>query len=278
MDVAFEAPRQVHSLSMKWHAKESLEPFLRQEHCHKLPFVGILTIQVCDTVFIGAYIPDGRTLEGIQQWITTMDTLEARFPKKAVVALGDLNCRARTLGHSRLNESGPILDTWIQVSDNFDVHLFTESTRPASQGFLDVVIYKDLDAPPESSFKDRIPSDHRGILTRIDLKDGHNLSRESPAVRLKMRPIKKALTELVRQKGGFGPRFKGVRNTAVLRPRSTSIDASATGSSPARAWTVSKNPCFKPRKRVNKSTQRDKASPLTWKRHPSPKTRKNSTT
>jgi hypothetical protein len=50
-----------------------------------------------------------------------------------VVALVDLNCRARTFGHSRLNESGPILDTWIQVSDNFDVHLFTEPTRPDSQ-------------------------------------------------------------------------------------------------------------------------------------------------
>jgi hypothetical protein len=96
------------------------------------------------------------------------------------------------LGHSRLNESGLILHTWIQVSANFDVHLFTEPTRPASQGFLDVVIYKDLDAPPEISFKDRIPCDHRGILTRIDLKDGHNPSRESPVVRLKMKPIKQS--------------------------------------------------------------------------------------
>jgi len=96
-----------------------------------------------------------------------MDTLEASFSNKAVVALGDLNCRVRTLGHSQLNESGPIPDTWIQVSDNFDVHLFTESTRPASQGFLDVVMYKDLDSPPEISFEDRIPSDHRGILTRL---------------------------------------------------------------------------------------------------------------
>jgi hypothetical protein len=119
-----------------------LEPFLHQEHCHKLPFEEILTIQVCNMVFVGTYIPDGRTLEGIQQWITTMVTLGASFPNKAVVALGDLNCRARTLGHSRLNESGPILDTWMQVSDNFDVHLFTEPTPPASQGFLDVVIYK----------------------------------------------------------------------------------------------------------------------------------------
>jgi hypothetical protein len=129
-----------------------------------------------------------------------MDTLEASFPNKAVVALGDLNCRAR---NSRLNESGTILDTWIQVSDNFDVHLFTEPTRSASQGFLDVVMYKDLDATPEISFEDRIPSDHRGILTRIDLKDGHNLSRESPVVRLKMKPINKTLSELVSQKGGF---------------------------------------------------------------------------
>jgi len=47
--------------------------------------VEILTIQVCDMVFVGTYIPDGRTLE-------------ASFPNKAVVALGDLNCRARTLG------------------------------------------------------------------------------------------------------------------------------------------------------------------------------------
>jgi len=105
-----------------------------------LPFVEIVTIQVCDMVFVGTYIPDGRTLEGIQQWISTMDTLEESFPNKAVVALGDLNCRARTLGHSRVNESGPILDTWIQVSDKFDVYLFTEPTRTASQGLLDVVI------------------------------------------------------------------------------------------------------------------------------------------
>jgi len=87
-----------------------LEPFLHHERCHKLPFVEILTIQVYDMVFEGTYTPDGRTLVGIQQWITTMDTLEASFPNKAVVALGDLNCRVRTLGHSRLNESGPILD------------------------------------------------------------------------------------------------------------------------------------------------------------------------
>jgi len=165
--------------------------------------VEILTIQVCDMVFVGTYIPDRRILEGTQQLFTTMDTLEASFPNKAVVALGDLNCRARQLGHSRSNESGPILDTWIQVSDNFDVHLFTEPTHPAFQRFLDVVIYKDLDTPPEISFEDRIPSDHRDILTRIDLKDGHNLSRESPVVRLKMKPINKALTELVRHKGGF---------------------------------------------------------------------------
>jgi len=89
------------------------------------------------------------------------------------------------------------------VSDNFDVLLFTEPTRPASQGFLDVVIYKDPDAPPEISFEDRIPSDHRGMLTRIDLKDGHNFSGESPVVRLKMKTINKALTELVREKEGF---------------------------------------------------------------------------
>jgi len=86
------------------------------------------------------------------------------------------------------------------VSDNFDVHLFTEPTRSASQGFLYVVMYKDLDAYPEISFEYRIPSHHRGMVTRIDLKDGHNLSRESPVVRLKMKPINKALTELVRQK------------------------------------------------------------------------------
>ena len=171
-------------------------------------------------VFVGTYIPDGRKLEGIQQWITTMDTLEASFPNKAVLGLGDLNRRARTLGHSRLIESGPILNTWIQVNDNFDVHLSTEPTRPAFQGFLDVVMYKDMDAPPEISFEERIPFDHRGILTKIDLKDGHNLSRESPVVRLKMKLINKALTELVRQKEdlpfknsptSFGPRFKGVK-------------------------------------------------------------------
>jgi len=102
----------------------------------------------------------------------------------------------------------------------------------------------DLGAPPEISFENRIPSDHRGILTQIELRDGHNLSREYPVVRLKMKPINKALTELVRQKGdlhyrnsptSFGPMFKGVRNTAALRPRTTSIDAGASGSSPARA-------------------------------------------
>jgi len=194
-----------------------------------------------------------------------MDTLEASFPNKAVVSLGNLNCRARTLEHSRLNESGPILDTWIQVSHNFDVHLFTEPTRPASQGFLDVVIYKDLDAPPEISFEDTIPSDHRGILTRIDLKDGHNLSRESPVVRLKTKPINKALTKLVRQKGGFTlHEFAHIVRAEVqrrqrhrlVRPRTTSIDAGGTGSSPARAWSVSKNPCLKPRKRVNKTDSR----------------------
>jgi len=135
-----------------------LEPFLHQEHCHKLPFVEILTIQVCDMVFVRTYIPDGRTLEGIQKWIATMDTLEASFPNKAVVALGDLNSCVK---------------------------------------------------------KEDLPF------------------RNSPT--------------------SFGPRFKGVRNTAVLRSRTTSIDAGATGSSPGRAWTVSSNPCFKPRKRVNKT-------------------------
>jgi hypothetical protein len=85
---------------------------------------------------------------------------------------------------------------------------------------LDVVIYKDLDAPPEISFEDKIPSDHRGILTRIDLKDGHILSRESPVVRLKMRPINKALTELVRQKGGFTlQEFAHIVRTEVQRPQ-----------------------------------------------------------
>ena len=72
-----------------------LEPFLHQEHCHKLPFLEILTIQVCDMVFVGTYIPDGRTLEGIQQWITTMETLEASVPQKALVALG-----ISTAGHA----------------------------------------------------------------------------------------------------------------------------------------------------------------------------------
>jgi len=156
--------------------------------------------------------------EPTRQWITTIDTLEASFPNKALVALGDLNCRARTLGHSRLNDSGPILDTWIQVSDNFDVHLFTEPTHPDSHEFWDVVIYKDLDAPPEISFEDRVFSNHRGILTRIELKDGHNLSRESPVVRLQMKPINKALTQLVRKKGGFTfQEFAHIVRTEVQR-------------------------------------------------------------
>jgi len=83
---------------------------------------------------------------------------------------GDFNCRARTLGHSRLNESGPILDSWIPVSDNFDVHLFTETMRPPSRGFLDAVLYKNLNAAPEISFEDKIPYDHRDILARIHLQ------------------------------------------------------------------------------------------------------------
>jgi hypothetical protein len=67
---------------------------------------------------------------------------------------------------------------------------------------LDVVIYKDLDAPPVIRFEDRIPSNHRSILTRIDLKDRHN----------------KALTELVRQKGGFTfQEFTDIVRTEVQR-------------------------------------------------------------
>jgi len=263
--------------------------------------VEILTIQVRDMVFVGTYIPDRSTLEGIHQWITTIDTLEASFPNEAVVALGDLNCRARTLGHSRLNESGPILDTWIQVSDNFDVHLFTEPTTPASQGFLDVVIYKDLDVPPEISFEDRIPSDHRGILTGIRLKDGHNLSRESPVVRLKTRPINKALTELVRQKGGFTlQEFVHIVRTEVQRRHKHRRLSSKNHQyryrwywfKPSKSLDRLKASMFQAQKagqqdrfkelrkstRICSSTKRDKASTLTWKRHPRPKTRENSTT
>jgi len=251
-------------------------------------------------VFVGTYFPDGRT-----GTYPAMDHYHgrsgSRLHQQSIVALGDLNCRARTLGHSRLNDSGPILDTWIQVSDNLDVHFFTEPTRPASQGFLDVIIYKDLDAPPEISFEDRIPYDHRGILTRIDLKDGHNLSRESPLVRLKMRPNNKALTELVRQKIGFTlQEFAHIVRTEVQRRQKHRRPSSKNHQyrcrwywfKPSKSLERIKESMFQAQKAGQQDRfqdlrnqyqkmlkmKGDKASTLTWKRHPSPKTRKNSTT
>jgi hypothetical protein len=164
-----------------------------------------------------------------------------------------------------LKESGPILDTWIQVSDNFDVQLFTEPTRPASQGFLDVVIYNDLDAPLKIFFEDRIPSHHRGILTRIYLKNGHNLSRESPVVRLKIKPINKALTELMRQIGGVTlHEFAHIVRTKVQRRQKNRRPSSKNRQyrrrwywfKPSKSLERLKNPCFQPRKRVNKTDSR----------------------
>jgi exonuclease III len=54
-----------------------LEPVLLQSFCQKSEILESLAIQVQKMIFLGAYIPDGRSPEGIKQWIEIMDSLVA---------------------------------------------------------------------------------------------------------------------------------------------------------------------------------------------------------
>jgi hypothetical protein len=116
-----------------------LEPVLLQSFCQKSEILEILAIQVQSMIFLGTYIPDGRSPEGIKELIEFMDFLEAKYPNSAIISLGDLNCRATALGNLRTNQSSLFLDAWFRQSDSWDFHKFQELTRLSSGGFLDIV-------------------------------------------------------------------------------------------------------------------------------------------
>jgi hypothetical protein len=179
---------------------------LLQSFCQKSEILEILAIQVQNMIFLGTYIPDGRSPEGIKQWIEIMDFLEAKYPNSAIISLGDLNCRATALENLRTNESSPFLDAWIRQSDSWDFHKFQEPTRPSSEGFLDMVFYKDLAKCPQVSFEDRIPSDHKGILIRIDNRWDVQTSPAPVNVKLKMQNINNALRRHMEFRGQFSVR------------------------------------------------------------------------
>lgn len=180
-----------------------LEPFVLEPFCLKSETIEVLTIQIHETLLIGSYIPDGRNPDGIQRWTEVIDSLEAKFPHSRIVALGDLNCRAQALGNQRQNESSPLLDAWIESSDSFEIHQFDSPTRPACDGYLDIVFYKDLEQRPQVSFEESIPSDHRGIIALIDTGSQPTQVSNPPRLRLKMTRINKSLMELLKRKGRF---------------------------------------------------------------------------
>jgi exonuclease III len=134
-----------------------LEPAILQSFCQKSEILEILAIQFQKTIFLGTYIADGRSPEGIKQRVEIMDSLEAKFPNSAIIFLADLNCRATALGNLQTNESIPFLEAWIRQSDSWDFHKFQEPTLPSSEGFLDIVFYKDLVKCHQVSFEDTIP-------------------------------------------------------------------------------------------------------------------------
>ena len=75
--------------------------------CEKSEILEIPAIEVQKMIFLRTYIPDGRSPEGIKQWIEIMDSLEAKYRNSAIISLGDLNCTATALGNLRTNESSP---------------------------------------------------------------------------------------------------------------------------------------------------------------------------
>ena len=166
-----------------------LEPVLLQLFCQKSEILEILAIQVQKMIFLGAYILPGRSPEGINQWIEITDSLEAKYTNSAIISLGDLNFRATAPGNLRRNESSPFLNAWIRQSDSWDFQKFQEPTLPSSEGFLVIVFYKELAKCPQLSFEDKIPSDHKGILIRIDNCCQVSTSPAPANVKLKMENI-----------------------------------------------------------------------------------------
>jgi len=157
-----------------------LEPVLLQSFSQKSEILEILRIQVQNMIFLGTYIPDARSPEGIKQWTEIMNSREPKYPNSAIIFLSDLNCRSTALGNLRRNESSPFLDAWIRQNDSWDFHKFKEPTRQSSGGFLDIVFYKDLAKCPQISFKDKIFSDHKRYLdTYRQLLGGTNFTCSS---------------------------------------------------------------------------------------------------
>jgi hypothetical protein len=183
-----------------------LEQVLLQFFCQNSEILETLAIQVEKMIFLGTYIPDGRSPEGIKQWIEIMDSLEAKYPNSVIISLGDLNCRATALVNLRTNESSPFRNAWIQQSDSWDFHKFQEPTRPSSEGFLNIVFYKDLAKCLQVSFEDEIPSDHKGVLIRIDNCWDVPTSPAPVSVRLKMENINNALRRHLEVRGQFSVR------------------------------------------------------------------------
>ncbi|CAH2228192.1 jg2997, partial [Pararge aegeria aegeria] len=142
-------------------------------------------IETADITLYSIYIsPKKCTLDDFKNNLSIIqqDLTESQARNKKIIITGDLNAKHPCWGGMQTNKKGEELLEWIHRLDLVILNdgIFPTCVRQKGQSFIDVTIISgspNLDKVTWSVLEDESMSDHKYILTKLNMKGGANKTK-----------------------------------------------------------------------------------------------------
>lgn len=156
-----------------WISKD-LDGIVLRRFCRKSNLLEVLCIKLGGIILVGAYIPEGYRIEGINELLEVIEDIESEG--EDLLLLGDWNTKSSQLGNLSTNIAGRRLDQWMEEQE-YSIykpleHTFRSRTFTSA---VDVAMWKGPRMRnTRGEILKEVRSDHAGLLLHLKWSERSN--------------------------------------------------------------------------------------------------------